>query len=786
MIPGDWLVWVGGVALLLGGVFLVRVAADAGFFGPLVRVSAAGLVGVAMVAAAQWLRAVEGRARGAVPTTLAAPVVAGAGASTIYGAIYAAYGVYGLAPAPAALALLVAAAAGMVGLAVVHRAPTMGALALVGGHLAPFLVAGEAPAPALLFAYVFALTIGGLAVGRVMGWRAATYFAALAALGWPALALATGMSGAAGALAAYLPAIFLAAGLVAGDAARAPIDLSGGRRALAALAPPLQGFALIAVGALAILVLLALDAGATPTVLAAHLAVAVAALALGVWRRGLAPVFAATIPAPALAMAFAAPAAPIFAWGGAFAALYGVGGDVASARRPDRGAFAAAAAFGPPAVLAALFKSVGGFDQSLAWGAGAFALAMLYLAMLERLRRAPGGLDAAPGAASAYALGTSVSAAMAVAMAADGLAMSAGLALQAPAIAWLWRRFRLRALTFSAAALATLATVRLCLPSAFLAADVGPIPVVNWLLPAYLLPAMGFWLAARWFEGGGAGRASRTVQALEGAGVALFVAFLSLEIRHALNEGDLGAAYGSLVEISLQTISWLGVAAFLRWRFGAGLARVRIVAERALLALAAAQTAVGPVAYLNPWWGENGATVGGPPVANALVLFYLAPAVAFALAGLAARRAGAKIQSRLCALAAAFMAYGYAILAVRHGFHAPDLSAGRIVAAESWAYSIMTIAFSSLVLVVGAVRRADFFRYAGLAGLALAIAKVFVVDMASLDGVWRASAFLGLGAALIGVAVFYRRIFAGRDGEGGAGRALRRRATTPSGRPTER
>ena len=49
-------------------------------------------------------------------------------------------------------------------------------------------------------------------------------------------------------------------------------------------------------------------------------------------------------------------------------------------------------------------------------------------------------------------------------------------------------------------------------------------------------------------------------------------------------------------------------------------------------------------------------------------------------------------------------------------------------------------------------------RLAALALVGLASAKVFVVDMADLDGLWRVLSFLGLGLSLIGLSALYRRV----------------------------
>jgi len=49
----------------------------------------------------------------------------------------------------------------------------------------------------------------------------------------------------------------------------------------------------------------------------------------------------------------------------------------------------------------------------------------------------------------------------------------------------------------------------------------------------------------------------------------------------------------------------------------------------------------------------------------------------------------------------------------------------------------------------------------------LAVGKVFVLDLSLLEGVVRALSFIGLGACLIAIALFYQRYVFGRDGPPG-------------------
>jgi uncharacterized membrane protein len=128
----NWLVWLGGVALALGGAFLVKLSIDYGLLTPPVRVLLAVLLGLGLCGASEWLARREltepdaGSALSYVPQALAA-----GGAATVFAAIYAAYQLYGLIGATAAFVLLAATAAATVALAL-RQGIFVAALGLVG------------------------------------------------------------------------------------------------------------------------------------------------------------------------------------------------------------------------------------------------------------------------------------------------------------------------------------------------------------------------------------------------------------------------------------------------------------------------------------------------------------------------------------------------------------------------------------------------------------------------------------------------------------------------------
>ena len=98
-------------------------------------------------------------------------------------------------------------------------------------------------------------------------------------------------------------------------------------------------------------------------------------------------------------------------------------------------------------------------------------------------------------------------------------------------------------------------------------------------------------------------------------------------------------------------------------------------------------------------------------------------------------------------------------LVVRFGFHGYDMRPTlEEQSLETWTFSAVWGVFGFGLLVYGAARRAGDLRTAGLGVLMLTLAKIFLFDMARLDGVIRAASFLAVGALLLGAAVVVRRL----------------------------
>jgi uncharacterized membrane protein len=68
------------------------------------------------------------------------------------------------------------------------------------------------------------------------------------------------------------------------------------------------------------------------------------------------------------------------------------------------------------------------------------------------------------------------------------------------------------------------------------------------------------------------------------------------------------------------------------------------------------------------------------------------------------------------------------------------------------------LAFGIVLLAAGFILRSQPARYLALGVVALTIAKVFMIDTASVTGIYRALSVIGLGVVLLGIGWFYQRL----------------------------
>ena len=174
-VGGRWYAVVGAIIVMIGMGLGLKFAYDQGWMRhltPSMRCTAAALFGAALVFAG-WNR------RRHVGDWAAAAIIA-AGVGSLYGAAWAAYGLYGLVGNAAAFLLLVTVASGGILVSALSGLVAVGALSIIGGLLAP-VIAGDGPSPPWIMAshLLAIMTIGS----AVAAWKRGR-FALLRSIAW--------------------------------------------------------------------------------------------------------------------------------------------------------------------------------------------------------------------------------------------------------------------------------------------------------------------------------------------------------------------------------------------------------------------------------------------------------------------------------------------------------------------------------------------------------------------------------------------------------------------------
>jgi len=187
--------------------------------------------------------------------------------------------------------------------------------------------------------------------------------------------------------------------------------------------------------------------------------------------------------------------------------------------------------------------------------------------------------------------------------------------------------------------------------------------------------------------------------------------------------------------------------------------------------ISAGLIAVQHFVVLNPLLTDE--STGSIPVFNLLFLAYLLPAAAAGALALYVRDKRPKWYAAMLALMAALLAFVYATLSVRRIFKGEFIGywsgLGQL---ETYTYSALWLVIGVVLLTAGVRLRSQVLRIASAVLIAVAVLKVFLFDMSELEGVLRALSFIGLGAVLIGIGLFYQRLLTRASREASEGRHL--------------
>ncbi|MCK9549874.1 DUF2339 domain-containing protein [Aquamicrobium sp.] len=763
-----WAVWVGGVALALGGLFLVRYTIEAGIFGPRVRLTMAALFGMLLVAAGEFVRRrgwkvpVAGAAAAYIPAILTA-----AGAFTLFGAIFAAHAVYGFLGAASAFFLLGIIAVATIVAALVHGQALAG-IGLLGALATPALVSSQSPNAWALFGYLAIVLVAAAIIARMRRWRFLISAVFVGTGIWTLLYL--------GAIPVQAPMVVTVfSAVVLAVLVFIWLSAPGDKDDRADLVSIIPAF-FTGVTALFMFVI----ASASPWQPAFIVAMMVVA---AFWR----PASVATLHAAGIVTVLASiqmmPVFDLYAgWSAGPVMIDGVArmvrggftlpvslflgllllaaGFVAARRHLLRSPWLSAtwvfwAVTVPLMLLVSSWVTFGNIDQDYLRAGVALLLCLGFVAAGEWLARAEQP-PLAGGAAVSCALAGATADALLFLHMGFGSGMTtvlAGAFAVIPALATRHRSYPVLGWLSAAALVTVLARVAFD-PTIVGAEFLSRTPVFNWLLPGYGVPALAFGFAAWQLARTTAGRPRLIME----AGSALFALLtVAMLVRHAMHGGVISSGAPTLAEQAIYTLIALGAGGILislDMRSPSSVLRVGSLAAGVVSALfICGQHFIA----LNPLVTDE--STGRIPVFNLLFLAYLLPAVAaFALAWYA-RGKRPKWYSAMLALLGALLAFAYATLSVRRLFKGEYIAWwSGMEQVETYSYSALWLAMGVVLLVAGVRFGSQVLRIASAALISIAVLKVFLFDMSELEGVLRALSFIGLGGVLIGIGLFYQRL----------------------------
>lgn len=774
-----WVVWIGGLALALGGFFMVRYSIEAGLLGPGVRVFLGGLFAAVLLGAGEWTRRKESISSiAAMPIANIPAILTAAGTAVAFATIYAAYALYGFLVPATAFVLLGIVAMCTLAAALLHG-PALAGLGVVGAFVTPVLVSSDKPDFWALYIYLAVVTAASFGLARIRLWR----WLAVTTIVFAVLWTFPGLDAAELQVAPHafhviagfvLAALLVVCGFMFGpgieDGEIEPVSSSS-------LGAYLFGAMLIVLSsAHADLALIAFALLVGGTLFVAWRAPA-ATGALGGAAAAVFIVFAEwavrsnpdMLVLPGGAMSGVGPTATDssvtlhLVTAAVFAAGFGIAGFFAQGRSNSAiipVVWSAAGVATPIAILVALYARIAHLDRSIPFAILAVLLAAAFAAATEALTRRetrPGGMIST----ALFATGTLGALALALTFALEKGWLTIALALMSLGTAWISLQRPIPFLRWLAAIFAGLVTARIAYDPRIVGDAVGTTPIFNWLLWGYGLPAASFWGASIFLRR----RADDVPLRMVETAAILFTALLAfMEIRHFATGGRMTAP-PSLLEFALQVCITLAMAI--------GLERLRLrshsivhnVGAVVLTAIAGLISVLGLLILENPLL-FSGVNVGGL-VFNLLLLGYALPAVLMLLLSYAVAGHRPVAYANTIAGGALVFALAYVTLEIRRFYHGPVLLYGPTTSAEQYTYSIGWLAFGVALLGVGILVNSERARLASAAVIALTILKAFAVDVWTLTGVYRALSFMCLGVVLVAIGWLYQRIL------------FRRQATPP-------
>ncbi|GHA26377.1 membrane protein [Oceanisphaera arctica] len=724
------MVWLGGLSVALAGIFMVHYSVSEGLIGPVLQLLIALASGLGLHAGAETLRRRYNRS----DQIFAA--LAGGGSVTLYAALLAGIHYYELIGPLSGLLLLAIVSLATMALARLHG-PLLAIMGLSGAYVVPLLIASDHGSVAFVLAYSFLITFSSLLLMRYV-FRDWLWYATLAGamLWWLAALFSADIGPSVPLYLALLLVIFsmlprlakidssrlreafialLAAwGMsVAGQSADHPLFFSWLLILPVALLTPQSR------GALWYLPWGAVLASAAGWLLyMAHNSIDffhLAQLPTGQHSRFITYLVISTLICASLGL---------WQW-----------------RADNKRRWASFTVLSPLVWLVLGWLLLHGVETSTDWALAALLTGTVYGALTWWIQ---GHVHYQNGRVWAT-LAAHLSYSLAVVMAFREATLTLALAVQFVSLVWLARHYRMPELYLLLKVVLAVVVVRLTFNPWLQGYDA----TVHWTLWTYggatLLAAIATKMAD----------SSHTIRPwLEAATLHLLVLFLGAELRYWLYDGDIFSHEYSFIEATVNMLLWGGLSITYMIRAKASLQLTWLYRWCALILLGLSSVSYLVLVILyNPLW--NLGNVSDTPIFNMLLPAYGGP-VLLALA-----------LSRFPLLAPKLWVWGVAAVAlmlftgleIRQLWQGSDMSlSSGMSSGELYTYSVVGMLYAIAAIIYATKKSYPLFYKAGMVLLGLVIAKIFLIDMDGLQGLWRVAAFMGLGLALLGLAWVHQKV----------------------------
>jgi uncharacterized membrane protein len=806
-IGGKLSIWIGGLTLAIGGLYLAKYSIDAGLLGPRARTTLGFVFGLALALAGEWTRrrpdrfSLAGFENANIPA-----ILSGAGIFIMFGAVYAAHALYGLIGPT--LTFIVLAILALISLAIsLLHGPILASIGLLASYIVPVLVNSESGNVPVLASYIILVSVAAMYVAWYRGWLWCALVSVVAMFIYSNI-----MHGAFGEAYSITTGLYLLAtiavthiSLVISVHDRNPeTDMAFDwipSVVLSALCLPVLyriGWdQSLFVEVLETVLLLGIPMAITYSFPSLRLVLFIPAVlavlrfatiqfgnengiydfSTGYFQFGLnVPNLLAHFKYVSVQASLEIRMETYGAIASAIILALLAGASFAAKRSTARAYLVAVAGTVAIAMFMAIYiRADGGvyFQRTLPLAAVIlFAAFHAQANWLDRVlaKDLEKPLEGRDGAIASSLIASLVMAATFVSIIFSGAGLTIALGLITAATMLTYMRYPLKSLRIFAL-LAVLPYIARLLWDPFIDHIVlaEAAPFFNVLLLGYGIPMLGFIFASYIAT---KDRNDIWAQGLQAIAIISMVMTVTMLALHAIDPSFDFAGYRSALAAAA-TLVMIGGAfslGFTRLAQREEQSKLRVLkwSAEGLGILGMAWGAVSLFIVLNPispfadWqYGGTNIYMGDGLIFNLIGYAYALPFILFGLIIWQGRDNKSKIYQWVALVFTALLAAFWINLTIRHFYHGTEISYASVTQSENYTYSIVWLLIGILVLYLGIRWREQLLRKISGLIILVVVLKAFLIDMSHLEGVLRAISFIGLGITLMGIGFAYQRALKG-------------------------